>query len=569
MGLPVLTVASILGALGAIGAFSEPYIESARRHAWRGTPWKILSPQEYAQAASRGIGKRHGLVDLAKQSGVDDAQFELLVELSKQLLNPEQVIALRLRGDIDHETEAALLSRMGYGDMERIALGRLSFLIPPVNDLIHFAVKGAFSEEEIKQFRLSAEYPAEVAEWARKQGLSEEWSLKYWQAHWQNPSPQQVLEMLHRGEIDDATVDIFLKAADYPPFWRDALKKISYSPLTRVDTRRLRKDKVISFEDVKQEYRNQGYDDKRATWLAEWTENDVHREKKQALKDLTDGLRGTIVTGIINGSIDEEYGRSYLSDLGYSAEEISSLIEIAWALRVERVRSRMIELVGDLYVKRLADDAETRKELSKRGASQAEIDLRMEEWGIERELRAPSEREEKERDLTKSEIIESYKEGISTKAETEKDLLAMRYDAREVERLIALADYDRRKAETKQRIEIVHNDLLRGKIDEVTASTRLDAIGLPSIQRDSLLSTWMRAVESAQFDIPLATLQAWYEREIRTYDETLKAVLARGAKQADALDLMKLWNAKATEKAEREARAAANRAKSETKVVRK
>lgn len=532
-------------------------------------PIEPVSPEVLASLVARGIIGQDEGEQVAKLSGVNGLQFSYLRDVNQQAPSAMETIMAKMRGAISDETYRLLIAETALTNGGVEVINALAQVIPPPTDLITMAVKGAFSDEETQRFQTDEQFPQELREWAEKQGLSEYWARRYWRSHWTLPSPNQVFEMQHRGVIDDDTADIYLRAADYSVFWREKLKAIAFNPLTRVDTRRLFQSDVISYDQMVQSYREQGYNTEKATWLADWTVKDLQRNKKEELKDVTDTLRSTITSGVVAGTLSESLADEYLIAFGYTREQVDDFLSLARFLRGERIASRTLELVGDLYVKGRATEAEIRSELEQRGFSQEESSARIEEWSIERALRAPTEAAEKERDLTKAEIIDSYKEGVSTRDETVRDLATMKYDEREIERLIALADSDLAKTKEKEEIEIIKNLVLRGRLGETDATTRLDALHLRPTQRDSLVSSWMRQIEGATFDIPLSTLQAWLERGIRTPEETLDVLRKRGVSERDASDLVGLWDAKYQEKRERERIAAENAAKKAATAAKK
>ncbi|GAH31003.1 unnamed protein product, partial [marine sediment metagenome] len=75
----------------------------------------------------------------------------------------------------------------------------LAYPIPPVADIITMAVREAFTPAIAKKFGQYEDYPPEFEHWAERKGLSKDWSMRYWAAHWSLPSPSQGFEMLHRG----------------------------------------------------------------------------------------------------------------------------------------------------------------------------------------------------------------------------------------------------------------------------------------------------------------------------------------------------------------------------------
>ena len=78
------------------------------------------------------------------------------------------------------------------------------------------------------------------------------------------PSIGQGFEMLHRRVIEDADLDLLLRALDVMPFWREKLKDISYNPLTRVDVRRMHRIGVLEEEGVFNAYLDVGYNEENA-----------------------------------------------------------------------------------------------------------------------------------------------------------------------------------------------------------------------------------------------------------------------------------------------------------------
>ncbi|GAI03031.1 unnamed protein product, partial [marine sediment metagenome] len=97
----------------------------------------------------------------------------------------------------------------------------LAYPIPPVADIITMAVREAFTPAIAKKFGQYEDYPPEFEHWAERKGLSKDWSMRYWAAHWSLPSAQQGFEMLHRGAINFGELDMLLRALDVMPFWRD------------------------------------------------------------------------------------------------------------------------------------------------------------------------------------------------------------------------------------------------------------------------------------------------------------------------------------------------------------
>lgn len=240
---------------------------------------------------------------------------------SNQLLSPQEVLALFLRTHMGDTEALDYLKKVGYDANDAQHLMSLSELVPPVNDLIRFAVREAFSPEAIERFGLLENFPTEITEYTDKLGLSNFWVQKYWASHWQLPSPTQVFEMLHRlrpGRVGDPftedDLDVYLQAADIPVWFRSKMKAISYRPFTRVDVRRMRSMNIIDDEEVYEAYRDIGYDDWRARKLQEFTLADVG-------KDTRDLTRTAVQQGYYRGIIDRNNATLILQDMGYDVFE--------------------------------------------------------------------------------------------------------------------------------------------------------------------------------------------------------------------------------------------------------
>jgi len=140
-----------------------------------------------------------------------------------------------------------------------------------VQDLITMSVREVFSPDIAQKFGQFEDFPADFATYAKQQGVSDEWAKRYWAAHWVLPSITMAFDMLHRGVIDQATINQLLRAQDIMPFWRDKITAISYNPYTRVDVRRMHKAGVLSEDEVLTAYKDLGYDDVKALKMTDFT----------------------------------------------------------------------------------------------------------------------------------------------------------------------------------------------------------------------------------------------------------------------------------------------------------
>lgn len=183
----------------------------------------------------------------------------------------EDIIAYELRRDPSLSNLDTELRRIGIHPNYNHLYKELAYQIPPVADIITMAVREAFTPAIAARFGQYEDLPSEFVEWVGKKGLSREWAERYWAAHWSLPSPQQGFEMLHRGVIGEADLNMLMRALDIMPFWRDKLTQIAYRPLSRVDVRRMFALGVLDVSSVRKAYTDIGYNDYNADLMTQFT----------------------------------------------------------------------------------------------------------------------------------------------------------------------------------------------------------------------------------------------------------------------------------------------------------
>jgi len=317
--------------------------------------------------------------------GVEEKTLNGLQALNRQFLNALQYVALWRRKQMSETELSNKLKQLGFLETDVDWLKQLTEIIPTPNDLILMAVREAFDDEFSNRFRHDEGISGEFIEWAKRQGLGEEWSKRYWRAHWQLPSPSQVFEMLHRlrpgktsNTISAGDVDGYLKAADYSPFWRDRLKEISYSPFTRVDVRRMYKVGVLSEAEVKEAYLDLGYDDKKAQSLTEFT---IAYEAEEE----TGIVRSSVLNAYGDGMIDRGTAESMLSAGGYDATTIAFYldnVDFKEALEISQIKLTNIK---KRFIEGLIDETTVNNEINTLNLPAERVTALLALWLTERE----------------------------------------------------------------------------------------------------------------------------------------------------------------------------------------
>lgn len=237
---------------------------------------------------------------LKRRSGIAN-EFQLpLLDSPATPLPTDMLLALYNRGQFGDAELDRQLRASGFGVLsDRAAIKELSYQIPPVSDIITFAVKEAWDDDTVQRFGYDDEFPPELAFWCGKQGLnwgqpvtqngqiirpSIDWPHAYWRSHWTTISPSQAYEMLHRlrGNVaDPATwrvpgvrpftlddVRTVLKIDDYPPAFRERLAAISYNVLGFRQIQQLYQHKIVNRGELIELYKDAGYSDTDAPRMA-------------------------------------------------------------------------------------------------------------------------------------------------------------------------------------------------------------------------------------------------------------------------------------------------------------
>jgi len=279
-----------------------------------------------------------------KRLGYSDLQVSNII-LSYYRTVEEGVIRTNyLRGNITSEILYERMRELGYTDTRTAEIIQTWSVIPGPGDLFHLVAKEAFEPDTIALLGLGAEFPTDMLPSLAANGYSEEWAKRFWYAHWDQPSIGQGFEMLHRGVIDFPMLDTLFKTVEIPPFWRDKLTKIAYSPYTRVDVRRMHDIGVITdVTKLTRAYMDLGYDPEKAGEMTKFTVKYNDRNNKDLSK-------AAILSAYEDGLMSETDTRAMLANEEYPTDLIDWYIlmsdfkvqQVAVNLEKENIRDEFL-----------------------------------------------------------------------------------------------------------------------------------------------------------------------------------------------------------------------------------
>lgn len=361
-------------------------------------------------------GLREDLAGLGWEDSMIDAWFNVL----QPRPGVGELIPMWWRGIITEGQMIDEIRAKGYSDADAIHLKQLSEVIPNVNDLISMAVREAFTPATVELFQYGADFPTDILPFTRQQGLDDEWVRKYWYAHWVLPSIGQGFQMLHRLRPGTTNVPFtmsdmqtLLKTADIAPFFRDRLIEIAYTPLTRVDVRRMYGMGVLDRDGVFNAYLDGGYNEKNAELMTEFT----IKYETQEQRDLT---RSVIVSAYERSVMRQDEAHAALIEIGYSEVNADLFLAIAdTKIAEERVKDRL-ERAEFMYTEGLINETGVYAELGDLNLPADQTADLIVKWEIAKlkKIALP----------TKSELEDLYKRDIIDRDQYNDGMLKRRYD---------------------------------------------------------------------------------------------------------------------------------------------
>lgn len=312
-------------------------------------PDQVLPAGDVVALLKRSKLSQQQAVEEIRKSGFSKRDATFLTQLGTTYPPMELLASMWLRGLVSDESANFVLKDMGYDEAWTEAVKKAFYYIPPPADLITMAVRDVWNDQVTKAFGQFDDFPPKFAQYAKQQGISEEWARNYWAAHWRLPSETMGFEMLHRGIIDENELKQLMQALDIMPGWRDRLIKLSYNPLTRVDIRRMHKLGVINDEEVERAYRDIGYNPENAKRLLQFTK-ELNKDNNTFSLDVTGDLsRATILSFYRNGTIDEATTTTLLLDLGINAAAIALFLRDEKMKKELKDRKHAVEVAIEEY----------------------------------------------------------------------------------------------------------------------------------------------------------------------------------------------------------------------------
>lgn len=528
----------------------------------------IPSPQAGAVANRLRKIDRPAYLRLAAENGLSEQWAQMLLDVQEQTLSPEILLDLWRRKQITEAQFRDEMARQGFAAPWIDKVWELRYVEPPSSDVARFIIKDAYNDALSRDVGHDDEWDeTKNLDAFQAAGVRERDALLLYRSAWQDPSRTEILQMFHRttDASTDPSAERFtddgeswtqvvglesvrqgLRINDVPKLWRDRFAETSYLPLTRVDVRRMHKLGILTGPQVTRAYMDLGYSFANAKRLRAFTESLNNVEAKNESETFRSPVRTRVITDFLAGTISQETAERVLAGVGYDATDTAQWWPAALELREANQRAAIRDDVGRLFVDGFWTAEQALARLSDAGFDDDTRSHLIEDWELDRELKMSRDLLKEQRDLSKAEILEAYRDGISDRSSTVAFLVSAGYDDREAGTLVALQDARTERELRRLDVDAIHTQYTRGLVDRATASGQLDALGLPVRSRQAYLSRWDAEMRKAPPTLSDSEIRAQFLRGIIGTDGARKGLLGRGLRP-DAVDqLLALWQSDRT-----------------------
>ena len=293
-----------------------------------------------------------------------------------ELPSAEQMAAMLFRGELSSSQFSGGLKALDYAPTWRPKLETILRPIPPLSDMIRFAVREVYDPQARQSLGLDADYPQAFTSAAAMHGMTDEYARQYWAAHWRLPSAMQGYRMLWRGEISEAQLSGLLKALDYPAIWRERLQAIAYLVPGRIDLKRMLRHEILNREQVKAGYQRLGYTPADAEYLTQIAE--AEQSSATTSNPWMTRARSRLYTvahnEYVDRSIDDATATGVLTQIGVPAPERGPVLAL-WQRERDLQRLELTPAqIRKAYRKDQYDEATALAELRERGMTAADAE---------------------------------------------------------------------------------------------------------------------------------------------------------------------------------------------------
>jgi hypothetical protein len=381
-------------------------------------------PYRLAEMYSKGLTTSDEFLTVARKFGLEDKWSMTWAEAQYRYPDFNTALALLRRGTIDEATLYFWMQRNQIAPSETEEMLKLKDVIPPIQDLIRFAVREANGDPTS-----DVQYPNMVTQ-ANKMGLTAESAEWYWYAHWDRIPVNLMFANYHRGLWDKTRLERMLKIIDIHPDDRQDIINVAYGPPSIRELGYGWDVGVYTAEDIERYRRFGGL-----------SPEDAKKATTALIAYRTEGERSGVRTELMYAygldKIDEDTLYGELALLNTPTEAIELWIQRA-KLYHERIKKPTMDTEGRIvsssealtaFKLGLRDEEWTRAKLTDLAWTADRIDVAIEKAKHDIAEQQTTVTETKERKLTVAQIRSFYSFHLISKEQMEVELVTLGYSA--------------------------------------------------------------------------------------------------------------------------------------------
>lgn len=314
-------------------------------------PVNIPGPGDAMEAYLRGWLSEERYHCWLNAHGYNEQNMSYVLRARREKLSTDDIIQWGRRHKINDDTITGWLKLYGWmEEQERAAAVELYDELPTISDHLHWLQRNVFDDAYVKDYNLMEGFEdrfwAKFGDDLRALGMKKEYAELHYAAHWINPSPGQLFEMLRRlrpGRVDKSVQfteqDLLrlLAEQDIAPYFRERFRQIAYVPFGLRFMRQLYDTRQIDDAEASQRFQDLGYKPTDADMLVK--SESIRRARTVATQ--TQGFTASNIRKLyVAGKMKNPEAIRRLGELGYPEKPANDAID-AW------VRLREVKAVDD------------------------------------------------------------------------------------------------------------------------------------------------------------------------------------------------------------------------------
>ena len=522
-------------------------------------PVEPLSPAELANAVVQTQVGQEWATQQAARSGLTPELFGIMVNTFGLPPGLGEMLNLLNRGVVDEPTVRQSIAESHTKTKYTDALLQLRYAIPTIAEITHWLTRDAFIDEFVQRYGMDAEYSlsADKANPLFQANAVNADYIKYiWRSHWTLPSPGAGAEMYFRTAPDGAGEDVSLpgggstkriisrddlqrlyRAAGFEPWWREPLLKIAFQPLSRIDSRRLYLAGQIDDGEFFRSALNLGYDEDTAGKFLAWMQANKAAQQKAQVEKHVAPILTAMRQAYQRGQIGAAEFKARAVDLGEDADIVDVWLQQLDLERETDRANRVRDGLHRLFVDGFISEDEAGNRLQSDGFTSAEWLRLRDDWRVDAEFRAASDDAKAARALTKTNLLNAYRDRLIEESELRQRLTAMGYHQDEQDIWISLTNFEGAQRVANTAREGTHEDYVDQIIDAATARSQLAQLDTPSAAIEAYLRRWTSERRRKTPSISAGQIEAAYKNATLAEDKA-RSLLSQLRYTSDEVDVL-------------------------------